>query len=100
MHEQKIESVGIREFRSNMHKYTSAGISPIAITSHGEPIGFYIPVKPYPKDKTLDALRQASARFRALLLDSGLSEEDFMIDFKNEMKESRALHDTETTHHP
>ena len=39
-----IQSVGIREFRSNLHKYTVRQQQPIAITSNGRPIGYFIPV--------------------------------------------------------
>ncbi len=39
-----LQTVGIREFRTHLHKYTRQNKEPITITAHGEPIGYYIPV--------------------------------------------------------
>jgi PHD/YefM family antitoxin component YafN of YafNO toxin-antitoxin module len=46
---ERIQSVAIREFRANLHKYTRQASDPIAITSHGEAIGYYVPVRLAPE---------------------------------------------------
>lgn len=48
-----ITSVGIREFRYHLYKYTKENQEPIALTSHGETIGYYIPAQPQPQKKRL-----------------------------------------------
>jgi hypothetical protein len=100
MQEPKIESVGIREFRANMHKYTNGNTAPIAVTSHGERIGFYIPVKPSPDERDFEALRLATAKFTALLQGSGLSEDDIIADLKALRKEEQPSNEPETSHNP
>jgi hypothetical protein len=46
-----ITSVGIREFRSHLYKYTKENQEPIALTSHEETIGYYIPAQPQTQKK-------------------------------------------------
>ncbi|MDH3601048.1 MAG: type II toxin-antitoxin system Phd/YefM family antitoxin, partial [Candidatus Tectomicrobia bacterium] len=55
-----MEYVGIREFRANLHKYTADRDTPITVTSHGEPIGYYIPVRPAPQATDFEALKKAA----------------------------------------
>ena len=55
----KIQSVGIKEFRANLHKYTKQTSEPIAVTSHGAPIGYYIPTQSTPQKQDLLALQEA-----------------------------------------
>ena len=38
------EKIGMREFRENLAGYLEAG-KPLAITRHGETLGFYIPAQ-------------------------------------------------------
>jgi prevent-host-death family protein len=77
-----MESVGIREFRANLHKYTAQRDAPIAVTSHGEPIGYYIPVRPSPQEKDFDALKKAARQIAEMLGQSGVSEEEIIADFQ------------------
>lgn len=44
-----IKLVGIREFRAHLYKYTRENQEPIALTNHGETIGYYIPAQPQKK---------------------------------------------------
>ncbi len=78
----EMESVGIREFRANLHKYTAERDAPITVTSHGEPIGYYIPVRPSPQEKDFDALKQAVKQISDLLKQSGVSEDEILADFQ------------------
>ncbi len=75
-----IESVGIREFRAHLYKYTRENQEPIALTSHGETIGYYIPAQPQKKD--IESLRQAITKLSNMLAEKGLSEDDIVADFQ------------------
>ena len=77
-----MESVGIREFRANLHKYTTQRDAPITVTSHGEPIGYYIPVRPSPQEKDFDALKKAARQIAEMLGQSGVSEDEIIADFQ------------------
>ncbi|MDB9439045.1 MAG: type II toxin-antitoxin system Phd/YefM family antitoxin [Dolichospermum sp. UKL201] len=78
-----IQSVGIKEFRANLHKYTQQTSEPIAITSHGVPIGYYIPTQPTPQKQDLMALQAAVQKIKQLLETSGISEDELFADFQN-----------------
>ena len=79
----EIQSVGIKEFRANLHKYTQQTSEPIAITSHGVPIGYYIPTQPTPQKQDLMALQEAVQKIKQLLETSGISEDELFADFQN-----------------
>lgn len=57
--------VGIREFRAGLADYVDAD-TPVAVTRHGQTVGYFIPVK---RDREADvaALRAAAAKLHALL---------------------------------
>ncbi len=78
----EIESVGIREFRANLHKYTTERETPITVTSHGETIGYYIPVRPAPQTKDFEALKKAAQQISDMLRQSGVSEDEIITDFQ------------------
>jgi antitoxin (DNA-binding transcriptional repressor) of toxin-antitoxin stability system len=75
------ERVGIREFRENLSGYLESP-KPVAITRHGETIGFYVPTKRRPSEADLDALRRAGERLSTLIEASGASEEELVNEFK------------------
>ena len=56
--------------------------SPIAITRHGETVGYYIPARPSPDKAELDALKEAASRLDALLAQAGVSEEEMLTEFR------------------
>ena len=78
-----IQSVGIKEFRANLHKYTQQTSEPIAITSHGVPIGYYIPTQPTPQKQDLMALQAAVQKIQQLLETRGINEDELFADFQN-----------------
>lgn len=82
----EIQSVGIKEFRANLHKYTKQTSEPIAVTSHGVPIGYYIPTQPTPQKQDLLALQQAVQKITQLLQTQGISEEELLADFQSAKK--------------
>lgn len=59
------EKVGIREFRAGLADYVASDV-PIAITRHGQTVGFFIPAH---GDRTADiaALKSAAAKLDRLL---------------------------------
>jgi antitoxin (DNA-binding transcriptional repressor) of toxin-antitoxin stability system len=85
------ERIGIREFRENLSGYLESQ-TPVAITRHGETIGFYVPARRRPNEADLEALRRAGERLAALLADSGASEEELVNDFKALRETRRARH--------
>ncbi len=82
----EIQSVGIKEFRANLHKYTQESSQPIAITSHGVPIGYYIPTQPSAQKQDLIALKEAVQKIKQLLETKGISEDEVLADFQNARK--------------
>ncbi|MEO8402187.1 MAG: type II toxin-antitoxin system Phd/YefM family antitoxin [Gammaproteobacteria bacterium] len=76
-----IMKVGMREFRANLPQYLMTSL-PVAITRHGETIGFYIPARHHHETAELDALKQAALNLERLLLSSGVTEEELFADFR------------------
>ncbi|MEM7110784.1 MAG: type II toxin-antitoxin system prevent-host-death family antitoxin [Chloroflexota bacterium] len=83
-----LQTVGIREFRTNLHKYTRKNREPITITSHGEPIGYYIPVAPRPEEKDFAALLEATKKISAILEEQGLTVEDIIADYQEAKRQN------------
>lgn len=81
-----IVKVGMREFRANLPLYLHTS-SPVAITRHGETIGFYIPAQHHHVKAELDALKEAALNLEKLLLSSGVTEEELFADFRALRKE-------------
>jgi hypothetical protein len=73
--------VGMREFREHLPQYLLSS-SPVAITRHGETMGFYIPAHHAPKQAELNALKQAALALETLLAKHQVSEEDLMAEFR------------------
>jgi antitoxin (DNA-binding transcriptional repressor) of toxin-antitoxin stability system len=80
----ELQSVGLREFRAHLHKYTRQGDEPIAITSHGETIGYYIPARPTPQAQQFMALKEAVRKLASILDASGVDAGDLAADFQAE----------------
>lgn len=83
------ERVGIREFRENLSGYLESP-TPVAITRHGETIGFYVPARRRPNEEDLEALRRAGERLNSMLAASGAGEEELVSEFKALRKARRA----------
>jgi len=84
----EIQSVGIKEFWANLQKYTKQTSDAIAVTSHGVPIGYYIPTQPTPQKQDFIALQEAAQKIRQLLETKGITEDDLLADFQNAQKSS------------
>jgi PHD/YefM family antitoxin component YafN of YafNO toxin-antitoxin module len=82
----EIQSVGIKEFRANLYKYTQQTSEPIAITSHGVSIGYYIPTQPTPQKQDLLALQEAVQKIAKLLQTHDINEDELFADFQKEKR--------------
>lgn len=73
--------VGMREFRAHLPEYLTT-YSPIAITRHGETVGFYIPTRHHPKKTELEALKKAVVQLEQLLLSEGVNEDVLLSEYR------------------
>jgi antitoxin (DNA-binding transcriptional repressor) of toxin-antitoxin stability system len=74
--------VGIREFRTHLPHYLLETGRPVAVTRHGETIGYFIPTRETKKADDLAALKTAAAQLDALLAAEGLSEDELVAEFR------------------
>ena len=80
--ETSIVKVGIREFRKHLPQYLLLSSAPVAITRHGETMGFYIPTRHQPNKAELESLKQAALQLEALLVSSGVTVEELVSEFR------------------
>ncbi len=74
--------IGIREFRDKLASYLLESDAPMAITRHGDTVGYYIPARRKRSETERAALKEASARWQEILAGQGISEEEVLSDFK------------------
>ena len=84
-------SVGIRQFRANLHKYTVAAKEPFAVTSHGRLVGYYIPAQPEPEQADFEALKAASLKLQEMMQNMGITEDEAVAEFDRLRKQDRPL---------
>lgn len=83
-----METVGIREFREKLADYLESS-APVAITRHGETIGFYIPTRRKRTDEEKAALDEAVARMQKMLVDRGITEDELIAEVERLRKQAR-----------
>ena len=78
---------GIREFRAGLADFVDAD-SPVAVTRHGQTVGYFIPVK---QDRAADAaaLRAAGEKIDALLQLTEADVDEMVEEFKTLHKAKR-----------
>jgi hypothetical protein len=64
------EKIGIREFHENLAGYLESG-RPLAITRHGETLGFFIPAQKRSRKAEVEAVRAAAKELDAMI-DAGV----------------------------
>ena len=74
--------VGIREFREKLASYLLESDKPLAITRHGDTVGYYLPARRKRSEAERSALKQAATRLQEMLAAEGLTEDEIMADFK------------------
>lgn len=79
--------VGIREFRAGLADFVDADV-PVAVTRHGQTVGYFIPVK---QDRSADAaaLLAAGEKLDALLQHSEVDVDEMVTEFKSIRKAKR-----------
>lgn len=80
--------VGMREFRERLADYLESG-TPLAITRHGETLGFYIPAQKRSRKAELDAMRAAAKDLDAMIASWGASEDELMDEYKEVRRTAR-----------
>lgn len=74
--------VGIREFRDNLASYLLESDAPVAITRHGDTVGYYIPARRRRSESERDALKQVATQMQGMLAAEGITEDEILDDFK------------------
>ncbi len=65
-----------------MATYLLESEAPVAITRHGDTIGYFIPARHKRSEAERIALKEAAAQLDALLAAKGVSEDELVADFK------------------
>ena len=81
--------VGIREFRDKLASYLLQTEEAVAITRHGDTVGYYIPARRKRTDAERAALKEAASRLQQALAKEGISEEEVLEDFKRWRRSER-----------
>jgi antitoxin (DNA-binding transcriptional repressor) of toxin-antitoxin stability system len=81
--------VGIREFREKLAGYLESG-TPLAITRHGETLGFYIPTQKRSRKAELEAMRAAARELDEMIASWGATEDELMHEYKEIRRSARA----------
>ena len=74
--------VGIREFREKLATFLLDSDEPVAITRHGDTVGYYLPARRDRSQADRDALREAASRLQSMLVAQGSSEEEIVRDYR------------------
>jgi antitoxin (DNA-binding transcriptional repressor) of toxin-antitoxin stability system len=80
--------VGMREFRENLADYLESG-KPLAITRHGETLGFYIPAQKRSRQAQIDAMRAAAKDLDDMIASWGATEDELMDEYKEIRRAAR-----------
>ena len=80
--------VGMREFREKLADYLESG-SPLAITRHGETLGFYIPAQKRNRKAELAALRAAAKDLDEMIVSWGATEDELMEEYQQIRRAAR-----------
>ena len=80
--------VSTREFREQRSVYLASD-SPVAITRHGEVIGYSLPVRPRFRVTDAEALRRATAQLEQLMAASGTTDDTLVDEFTSLRKQGR-----------
>ena len=81
--------VGIREFRDKLASYLLETEETVAITRHGDTVGYYIPARRKRTEAERATLKEAAARLQEALAKEGISEEEVLKDFKRWRRSER-----------
>jgi antitoxin (DNA-binding transcriptional repressor) of toxin-antitoxin stability system len=80
--------IGIREFRENLAGYLESD-KPLAITRHGETLGFYIPAQRRNTKAELEGMRAAAKELDEMIASWGATEDQLMQEYKQIRRDAR-----------
>lgn len=80
--------IGMREFRENLAGYLESG-TPLAITRHGETLGFYIPAQKRDRKAEIEAMRAAATELDQMIASLGASEDGLMEEYREIRRSTR-----------
>jgi len=83
--------IGIREFRENLAGYLESD-KPLAITRHGETLGFYIPAQRRSRKAELQAMRAAAKDLDEMIASWGATEDELMDEYKQSRDRQHSRH--------
>jgi antitoxin (DNA-binding transcriptional repressor) of toxin-antitoxin stability system len=80
--------IGMREFRENLAGYLVAG-KPLAITRHGETLGFYIPAHKRDRRAEIAAMKAAAKQLDRMIAGLGAPEDQLRDEYKEIQRTAR-----------
>ena len=81
--------IGMREFREKLAGHLESG-TPLAITRHGETLGFYIPARKRSRKADLAAMRAAAKDLDQMIAAWGATEDQLMEEYRELRRAARA----------
>jgi antitoxin (DNA-binding transcriptional repressor) of toxin-antitoxin stability system len=76
------QKVGIREFREKLATYVLEADRPMAITRHGDTVGYYIPVRRKRTEAEIAAFVERAERWQKELDAAGVDEDEAIEEFQ------------------
>jgi PHD/YefM family antitoxin component YafN of YafNO toxin-antitoxin module len=73
--------VGVREFREDLAEYLDSP-TPVAVTRHGQTVGYYIPARGDMDEQELLGFKRAVEQLAALQAEHGISEDEVVREFR------------------
>lgn len=73
--------VGVRELREDLEAYLDSPV-PLAITRHGQTVGYFIPARGKVDQQELSTLKQAAEQLGALLAERGIDQDEIVREFR------------------
>ena len=80
--------IGIPEFRDNLASYLESD-QPVAVTRHGQTLGFYIPAQKRSRKAELAAMRAAAKDLDEMIGSWGTTEDELMDEYKQIRRSAR-----------
>lgn len=74
--------VGIREFREKLATYVLETDETVAVTRHGDVVGYYIPARRKRTAAEREALKEAASRLQREMEAAGVTEDEILEDFR------------------
>lgn len=90
--------IGSREFREKLSTILDTADGPVAITRHGDTVGYYIPARSPRSENEKEALTLAVARLHEVLAAKGITAEEIMEEFQRVQAEQGKVGSQATAH--